>query len=722
MLSHPLSINEFFKLALDERKPDDNVWLFWRNFNQIIHASCDINQLIDVGFSLITDKPYCYDNEQFIFQLILILTLGESRSNAWFEKLFAFKENQPELAEIWTNVCYTEWSGWRRHNSVRKRETEFEHHKTTQKNRENFDENRELIQNGQHFGWLGFLAKVYFSRFSGLNREHSPPQRLVHILGEERADIALQALRTLIDRNDLPTPSDIANVYSNAKFYEWWYAILAGVSESWIIKPSFQSIPERALKAALAINLIFPSYYKYDGKNQRQAIPDWQSALFKHRPELVQEVYLDVIQTLLATKKKGHIPGIDEICSNADLDLNRGIVLIQLLRDYPNAPADTVNELLVSSIRLSQNHAQLLELVTQNIQLKTRLRLHQKELWLCAGIVLSLKNYREICDWYAHRKPGFIWTLIDFINDVDHSVSRKNCDLVSPGHRAFFISLAGAFYPNIEHPSGTTWENRNPWDAAAFVKSQITKLSIHTDSESVPLLNRLVMQPELESYREYLKNAAANQSALRRKEIFERPGWQPTIRALTNSKPANIADFHALTIEHLRDIANRIRTENTDSYKGFWNEDSHGRITAPKPEESCRDRLIDQFSPKFIPLEINVEPEGHMAADKRADIVLLSAAKLKLSVEIKRDYHADLWTACENQLDRLYTRDPQSQGYGIYLVFWFGEQRGKSLPKPPNGINRPVSANQLENALQMLIKEGDRYRLAVIVIDVERPD
>lgn len=78
-----------------------------------------------------------------------------------------------------------------------------------------------------------------------------------------------------------------------------------------------------------------------------------------------------------------------------------------------------------------------------------------------------------------------------------------------------------------------------------------------------------------------------------------------------------------------------------------------------------------------------------MVIDKRADIVLLNSAKQKLPIEVKRDYHPDLWTACENQLDRLYTRDPQAQGYGIYLVFWFGDKRPRSMPKPPNSIPKP---------------------------------
>ena len=79
-------------------------------------------------------------------------------------------------------------------------------------------------------------------------------------------------------------------------------------------------------------------------------------------------------------------------------------------------------------------------------------------------------------------------------------------------------------------------------------------------------------------------------------------------------------------------------------------------------------------------------------------------------------------TACENQLDKLYTRDPQAKDYGIYLVFWFGDKRPRSMPKPPNSLPKPNTAQELENALHSLIKADDQNRLAIVVIDVTRPE
>ena len=88
---------------------------------------------------------------------------------------------------------------------------------------------------------------------------------------------------------------------------------------------------------------------------------------------------------------------------------------------------------------------------------------------------------------------------------------------------------------------------------------------------------------------------------------------------------------------------------------------------------------------------------------------------------MKRHTHKDLWTACAHQLDRLYARDPHAAGFGIYLVFWFGEDRGGRLPSPPHGMARPDSATALEQALRSCIQEDKTYCLDVIVLDVTPP-
>ena len=115
-----------------------------------------------------------------------------------------------------------------------------------------------------------------------------------------------------------------------------------------------------------------------------------------------------------------------------------------------------------------------------------------------------------------------------------------------------------------------------------------------------------------------------------------------------------------------------------------------------------------------------------MPTRKRSDI-RVSHGGFNVPVEIKKSSHRDLWRAIRNQLIAKYTRDPGAAGYGIYLVFWFGNE-----PEPcqmPESGPRPKSAAALERTAARHALAGggapdlgpcDRRRKARM-IDIARP-
>lgn len=110
-----------------------------------------------------------------------------------------------------------------------------------------------------------------------------------------------------------------------------------------------------------------------------------------------------------------------------------------------------------------------------------------------------------------------------------------------------------------------------------------------------------------------------------------------------------------------------------------------------------------------------------MVADKRADITAALPGR-KLILELKRDIHSELWTACISQLERFYTRDPEASGYGVYGVFWYGKHRQGRMPKHPDSRASPKTATELETMLNDIIPTELRTRLRAVVVDVSVPD
>jgi hypothetical protein len=120
-----------------------------------------------------------------------------------------------------------------------------------------------------------------------------------------------------------------------------------------------------------------------------------------------------------------------------------------------------------------------------------------------------------------------------------------------------------------------------------------------------------------------------------------------------------------------------------------------------------------------LPFEIQALPEGHLADDKRCDIICL-LGDVMVPIEIKGQWHDKLWTAADQQLDRLYVNDWRAQ-CGIYLVLWFGTRSQKPPKDPPPGISSPVNAEELRRQLVECSATTREGRVEVVVLDLERP-
>ena len=97
----------------------------------------------------------------------------------------------------------------------------------------------------------------------------------------------------------------------------------------------------------------------------------------------------------------------------------------------------------------------------------------------------------------------------------------------------------------------------------------------------------------------------------------------------------------------------------------------------------------------------------------------VSHSTFRVPIEIKRSCHRELWSAVRNQLIANYTSDPQADGHGIYLVFWFGDTEGC---RPTAGYRgRPKSAADLEDQLRDTLSPDEKLKISISVIDVSKP-
>lgn len=685
---------------------------FWDTFSSTVLHIYNRKDIIRTGFSFIKNESLCDEAIQSIFSLLLNLTKNlDPPDTELFEKLIKFGNSYEELSEVLFDGCTCRVDNWRQEEHDRRIKNKKEKIIRKKKNTKAFQKDIKLIKSGLDLGWLAWLGQIYYSHFADVNDKISPKERLIEQIGEENCQIALEGFRAVIHRTDLPTPEVVAGLSVLNQYLPWWYSIVAGLTEAFLLKPDLRYYNEKILKAALAIDLFF--------LQNSEPEPYWKKKIYEINTELILSVYSDVIMIQLTAKKK-YINGLYTFCDEERLSAIRGDTLVEILRKFPNTNSNDLRRMLQAAI-ISIPKEKLLELTNEILQSNAKVRLEQRALWFAIGFLLDFSSYKEKIKKYSRNRDFVLWEIRSLIVNIPNVDGEEPAKL-KVDQIVFLSNLFAAKFPNADYPIGGWSGDRNPWDASNFINNYINELSARTEPSATIALEGMLKESIYLTYKNHLLHSLSNHRTLCRQKQFIQANWACTIEALAGGHPAHVQDLHAITLEYLENINNEIKYGNTDIFKVFWNEDQYSRITKPKVEESCRDRLIDLLKPYFNPLSVRVEPEGHMAIDKRADIVLFPPPGKKLPLELKRDTHDDLWYACENQLDRLYTRDPEAEGYGIYIVFWFGDKRNGPLPKPPRGIRKPLTSKDLQNSLQSLINPEHLYRLRVFVLDVSPPE
>jgi hypothetical protein len=257
-------------------------------------------------------------------------------------------------------------------------------------------------------------------------------------------------------------------------------------------------------------------------------------------------------------------------------------------------------------------------------------------------------------------------------------------------------------------------------DLANATYGAITSLSMSAEAQAGLLLQGLATVTSLRAWHQNITHSIAEQARLRRDAEFQHPTALQVAEALAGGPPVNASDLRAIAVEELKRLRDELRTIDTGDWKMFWNRD--GDIPRmPLHENECRDYVLSRLRDRMSKYRIAAaQPEAQRADETRADMLILSGAGRNLPVEVKRHYHADVWTAAATQLQG-YASAPGADGIGIYLVIWFGKDVQTTPPRPDRGP-RPATAAEMESMLITDLPEGMRERTDVIVFDVSRTD
>ncbi|WFU45875.1 hypothetical protein QA640_44510 (plasmid) [Bradyrhizobium sp. CB82] len=692
-----------------------NIWLDFYNMQEATLHILSPDQILRLLIDHAQKEPLGSAKRAFLYEAAFPFTWrnGAMSGPLTFAELYALGETDATLQPIRDRAVAVKLPDRYLERKRGRSSDDKEAEESRARHRAEFEANVESIRSGQHLGWLSFLAEIYYGLFSDLDRKAPPRDRLAFIIGDANVPAAIEGLKAVLTRHDLPTLKTVADLAAERRLYNWWRAILASLDERFAAEKALGSFSDDVLSAAIAFELTEPVYVIRDGTEGWRTAA-WKQAAIEQRPTLVHDAYMAIARVRLSRGDQ-HIDGLHELLTEQPFAPYRAATVMEFLRDYPNANIFRLGEMLDAMLTTPDAHRRFIDLAATVIEKKVAVDLPQYDKWIAAAYIVAPARFESAVDALVHARPGAIFDLRDF-GSGRHANGRKGIALTLSQFE-FLARLGGSLNPYASPPSGGWNGDTNAWDASDYVNSLINSISANPSEVATLALSRLEAEPALASYKPFILNAKAQQKERRREADYDRPDWQRSVNAFSKGPPATVADLHAVLLGHLDDARTTLGHGNTDGYKVFWNLDRYGRPTEPLPEETCRDRLVDRLRPGLLPLSVTVEPEGHMAHDKRADMMVAMPAR-KILCELKRDYHSDVWTAAEGQLERFYTPDPDAGGFGVYAVFWFGDKRPAKISAAPGGQVTPSSATEMEQMLVELVPPERRTRIAVRVIDV----
>lgn len=635
---------------------------------------------------------------------------GRELTLSALELLEAWIDRYPFLQSWFERFITCPIGDWQQSQAIKNRDRKIEDQKRKREWAAYFRQHLVAIRDGSAYPKiLHDLARAYRGQLYEVSGK-TPRERLKNFLGGdvELVVAAYSGFRRALDRNDLPTISEIVELELKGRMHYLRTACLVGMEEL------YQTDPVGALRLADEVLLrLLVFRLTYDVGNE----PPWFSALVQQRPALVEEALLAYAIPMLR-KGKEYIAGLHPLAHNDAYAEVAKIALPNLLENFPLRTrklrlSNALDPLLKGALHYLDRQV-LAPLIARKVAIKS-MDAAQRVYWLSCGLLLAPDVYEAQLFQYIGKSEVRRGYLANFLYRNHGERHWPDWVMFSETTLAHLIELLA---PDCspERSMGVHTVTL-AMHTADMVRSFINILGGNPSETTSIELERLLALPKLAHWHNYLRGALYDQRIARRKASFHHVSVTEVGRTLANLQPACAADLTALTFDNLRDIARKIRDGSTNDYRQYWSYDkSNKNLEKPKPENDCRDALLSDLQERLGRLGIDAQREGNYADDKRADIrVSFGGTRgFNVPIEIKKDRHRDLWRAIHEQLIAKYSRDPGADGHGIYLVFWFGRA---GLPPPPDGSRKPRSAKELEERLRQTLSPEESHRIQICVID-----
>lgn len=542
-------------------------------------------------------------------------------------------------------------------------------------------------------------AKAYLRLFSDLRTDLPAHERVSDWVGQDVWLAARDGFENFLNTEPpRPTASEILSSHLNGNYWEAGYIIVAALAERVRSGKGFDDLPNERLLAGV-FQLFVSPIATHAGLDELEK--EIEAAL------RVRGIWADAMREFIESQlelKRERVDGLWSFMrspADAEVSIDLAAAWLKKFTDLPRGPENELIEKLFLAGRFED--LQVAASARREVNCGER-----KLIWDAVGLMIDFDATVQRLSTQS-IDPNLLWELRRFVSgrgNNDHG-SR-----VSPAQMEWMISTFRVPWPRAEYPNGGFMGDENPWDATELLLSLINRLGNDPSEDAANAFERL--RHVSDGYSLHLRTVAAENAQLRVDASYIPPTIS-AISAVANDRiPTSIDDLQAMMVEELVLVQKKVSGDDVESWRGFFNDSE-----MPYGEDRCRNHLLGLLRQESK--GIFLEPEVHVADDKEVDITC-AVGQMRMPIEIKGQWHSDLWHAADTQLDRLYSSDWRAERRGIYLVLWFGDTNllNKKLKGPGDGSPLPKTPEELRMALISRSKAAKEGRVEVFVLDLTR--
>jgi len=602
-------------------------------------------------------------------------------------KIWAKRER---AAKLWWQDYRHEWSNRDKRYARREEKAKADTFK-------HLNDNRALIESGQHWWWLKQFGQYYLYQ----------PEKFDEIV--DNVETAYRALRNCfpILSEYLPTLEKLANREGSAIAM----VLHASCLLRWRECGNLDDISLGILEAVKTETGTLPGLEKAEAADFNDEI---DRLLFRNTEDKEQFIRRFVEPSL--SQQEEAFTNVEWLKYKTPFQCLRSKLPLEWLRRFPDMPSQAERALFKMAAK---------DLPRDDVRALIEECLERYLPEPLSGVDQAFRDRRLfwlLNSFFYDGKNEDVWSILTANRDSLLSIADRSDGLYGanedwsrlPAEQLY--KVLDAFigqWPKVSLPS--SFGTGDPPEERAY--RYLCEIPWHigrdTPEAALPVLDRILADERFIDFQSEMLAVKANSMRKIALGGFCAPLPAEISAMLERKAVASVEDMRALMVEALKDVEAQIRHSETDTLETFY--PNGERVD----ENTARNRLVEHLRGYMTAQSLSVVIEHHMASGNRCDFTateMIAGRRRLLTIEVKGQWHPELFSAAAAQLDTRYSSNPDAERQGIYLVLWFG---GDELVADRKNTQYP-SPVELRGAIIEAMPLELRGRIDVVAIDLSR--